>query len=59
MPIEAVCVLSGEAGYGTIFFKQEEENEPCHIIGKLKGLSPGNHGIHIQQYGKYYQAQLL
>jgi len=50
MPIEAVCVLHGQEGYGTVFFKQEE-NEPCQIIGKLKGLSPGYHGLHIHQYG--------
>uniref|UniRef100_E1CPU9 Superoxide dismutase [Cu-Zn] n=1 Tax=Polyandrocarpa misakiensis TaxID=7723 RepID=E1CPU9_POLMI len=48
MTTKAVCVLVGSAP-GTISFVQN--GGTCEISGKVSGLTPGNHGFHIHQYG--------
>lgn len=53
MVIEAVCVLSGEQGCGTIKFSQEAPDQPCTIKGTLSNLKPGKHGFHIHQFGDH------
>ena len=51
MTVEAVCVLVGEQGSGTVKFSQE--GDVCTITGKLTNLKPGKHGFHIHQYGDH------
>ena len=51
MAIEAVCVLFGDQGNGTVNFKQE--GDVCTITGVLNDLKPGKHGFHIHQYGDH------
>lgn len=51
-PSEAVAVLlptKGNKTRGVILLKQRDGF--VHIVGKVRGLSPGKHGFHIHQYG--------
>lgn len=52
MSINAVAVLKGEAGVsGNIFFKQTVTGGPVTVTGEVKGLTPGEHGFHIHEFG--------
>ena len=51
MVVEAVCVMVGKEGFGTVKFRQESDGQPCTITGKLTNLKPGKHGFHIHQFG--------
>ena len=51
MAIEAVCVLIGNEGSGTINFHQE--GDTCTLTGKLTNLKPGKHGFHIHEFGDH------
>ena len=51
--IEAVCVLIGNEGSGTIKFSQEGEGQPCTVTGSLSNLKPGKHGFHIHEFGDH------
>jgi Cu-Zn family superoxide dismutase len=49
---EAVAVLAHTKGNdvsGTILFKQEGDS--VRVTGQVKGLTPGQHGFHIHQFG--------
>jgi len=51
----AVCVLEhSDTVEGTILLKQEA-NGPTLIVGKITGLTPGEHGFHIHEYGDLSQ----
>lgn len=50
MPAKAVCVINGDAK-GTIFFQQENENSPVIVTGEVTGLSKGDHGFHVHEFG--------
>lgn len=50
--MHAVCVLQpvGKSGVsGTISF--DLNGDQLHVIGTVKGLSPGKHGFHVHQFG--------
>ncbi|KNC79514.1 superoxide dismutase [Sphaeroforma arctica JP610] len=47
--MSAVCVMKGEKVTGTIHFK--EDGDSLVLTGELTGLSPGEHGFHIHQFG--------
>ena len=51
MAIEAVCVMLGNEGSGTINFTQN--GDVCTITGQLTNLKPGKHGFHIHEYGDH------
>lgn len=52
MPIRAVSVVKGESGVsGAIHFQQSEQGGPVQVTGEVKGLSPGEHGFHIHEFG--------
>uniref|UniRef100_A0A914EAF4 Superoxide dismutase [Cu-Zn] n=2 Tax=Acrobeloides nanus TaxID=290746 RepID=A0A914EAF4_9BILA len=52
MTNRAVALLTGDEGVkGTIWFLQNKEGEPTRIKGEISGLTPGQHGFHIHQYG--------
>ncbi|VDN53193.1 unnamed protein product [Dracunculus medinensis] len=51
MPMHAVAILRGTNVDGEIRFMQENEGCPTMIEGHISGLSQGQHGFHIHQYG--------
>jgi len=48
--MKAVCVLKGEVVNGTIYFEQEGEG-PVTVSGEVQGLTDGDHGFHVHQFG--------
>ena len=48
----AKCVLEGADVKGVITFKQEGDG-PTTITGSVTGLSEGQHGFHVHQFGDY------
>lgn len=52
MTIKAVAVFTPDKPSikvtGTITFIQEKENGPTEIDIKIEGLTPGEHGFHVQ-----------
>ena len=53
--VTAVCVLEhSNTVEGTILFKQQA-NGPTLIVGKITGLTPGEHGFHIHEFGDLSQ----
>ena len=48
----AVCVLEGKTVQGTIFFNEIGDGS-THVNGKVTGLSEGDHGFHVHEYGDY------
>ncbi|WP_411023073.1 superoxide dismutase family protein, partial [Salmonella sp. s51228] len=48
--LKAVCVLIGETVKGVIQFNQESE-ATCKVTGNITGLTEGNHGFHIHEFG--------
>ncbi|RKO86160.1 CuZnSOD [Blyttiomyces helicus] len=50
--VKAVSVLKGDSTVaGTVTLTQEAEGQPTSIAIALKGLTPGNHGFHIHEFG--------
>lgn len=46
--VKAVCVVRGDSPVtGTITFEQEE-GQSVSVTYDLKGLTPGDHGFHVQ-----------
>ncbi|XP_072019167.1 superoxide dismutase [Cu-Zn]-like [Amphiura filiformis] len=50
MSIKAVCCLVGEKVKGTVTFEQAA-GEPVKVTGELTGLTAGQHGFHIHEFG--------
>jgi Cu-Zn family superoxide dismutase len=51
-PTKAVAVLTPTKGskvHGVVTFTQE--GDAVHITGKIVGLSPGEHGFHVHEFG--------
>eukprot|EP00123_Amoebidium_parasiticum_P019337 comp24612_c0_seq1/m.46802 comp24612_c0_seq1/g.46802 ORF comp24612_c0_seq1/g.46802 comp24612_c0_seq1/m.46802 type:complete len:151 (-) comp24612_c0_seq1:136-588(-) len=48
--MSAVAVLRGDgATKGTVYFKTVEGG--VHVTGEITGLTPGEHGFHVHQFG--------
>jgi Cu-Zn family superoxide dismutase len=51
MPLKAVCVVKGDSVNGQVFFSQDDEGAVVRVTGEINGLSPGPHGISVNQFG--------
>lgn len=52
MSLNAVCVLKSETGVsGTVYFSQSSSGGPVTLTGEVRGLTPGEHGFHVHQFG--------
>ena len=52
LPIKAICVLmptKGQEVQGTVELTQV--GNAVQVIGEIRGLTPGQHGFHIHQFG--------
>ncbi|KAG0332022.1 hypothetical protein BG000_010407 [Podila horticola] len=51
MTVKAVCVFraNDKNVQGTIVFTQEDQSAPVHVKAEISGLTPGQHGFHIQR----------
>jgi Cu/Zn superoxide dismutase len=45
----AVCVLKGDKVEGEVLF--EPVADGVKVTGQIKGLTPGQHGFHVHQFG--------
>lgn len=50
----AVCVLNPDGGSGVsgVVRCSQVEGQKVKISAEIKGLTPGQHGFHIHQFGK-------
>ena len=53
---QAVCVLEGQTVRGTISFTESGDGA-THVTGTVTGLTPGDHGFHVHEYGDYSGGQ--
>lgn len=53
---KAVCVLEGKTVRGTILFTESSDGS-TQVTGTVTGLTPGDHGFHIHEYGDYSGGQ--
>lgn len=49
--MKAVCVMQGETVKGTIYFSQNQAGGDVHVTGEIKGLTSGEHGFHVHEFG--------
>jgi Cu-Zn family superoxide dismutase len=52
MVLTAVCVLKGDgATKGVVHFTQEKVDGPVTVKGEISGLTAGDHGFHVHEFG--------
>ncbi|ORE01085.1 copper/zinc superoxide dismutase [Rhizopus microsporus var. microsporus] len=54
-PIKAVAYLNVPPVNGLVYFSQESQDSPTRIYANLTGLTGGDHGIHIHEFGDLSQ----
>ncbi|XP_055694697.1 superoxide dismutase [Cu-Zn] [Lutzomyia longipalpis] len=50
MAAKAVCVLNGDVK-GVVYFDQASPDAPVVLSGEVTGLTPGQHGFHVHEFG--------
>ncbi|XP_055705829.1 superoxide dismutase [Cu-Zn] [Phlebotomus papatasi] len=50
MAAKAICVLTGDVK-GVVEFNQADAGAPVVLSGEVTGLTPGQHGFHIHEFG--------
>ncbi|KAF0305915.1 Superoxide dismutase [Cu-Zn] [Amphibalanus amphitrite] len=51
MAAKAVCVLRGDVASGVVYFEQAGSDQPVKVTGEVKGLTKGDHGFHVHEFG--------
>ncbi|XP_037079785.1 superoxide dismutase [Cu-Zn]-like isoform X1 [Pollicipes pollicipes] len=51
MAAKAVCVLRGDVVSGVVYFDQPGSDQPVKVTGEIKGLTAGQHGFHVHEFG--------
>ena len=51
----AMCILNPDGGSGVSGFTKfvQNEGEQILIMAEMNGLTPGQHGFHVLQFGKF------
>ncbi|BES98298.1 Superoxide dismutase [Cu-Zn] [Nesidiocoris tenuis] len=49
--LRAIALIEGEKVKGKIIFEQFRANQPLKISGEVTGLTHGEHGMHIHEFG--------
>ncbi|KAN0055251.1 hypothetical protein ACTA71_008354 [Dictyostelium dimigraforme] len=49
--VSAIAVIKGLGIEGKVTFSQECEGSPIYINGTINGLKPGQHGMHVHEFG--------
>lgn len=57
-PIKAVAYLYAPPVSGLVYFSQESHDSPTRVYANLTGLTGGDHGIHIHEFGDLSQGIL-
>ena len=50
-PAAAVAVLNMNGVYGTLVFTERGGGRGLRVRVQLRGVPPGNHGLHVHEYG--------
>ncbi|KAI7860766.1 superoxide dismutase [Cu-Zn]-like protein [Circinella umbellata] len=53
--VNAVAYLQGATAVGLVWFSQEHGSHTTSIYTNVTGVAPGDHGMHIHQYGDLSQ----
>ncbi|EAL66712.1 superoxide dismutase [Dictyostelium discoideum AX4] len=49
--VNAIVIIKGLGVEGKVTLSQECEGSPIYINGTVSGLTPGQHGMHVHEFG--------
>uniref|UniRef100_A0A8C4UZC8 Superoxide dismutase 1 n=1 Tax=Falco tinnunculus TaxID=100819 RepID=A0A8C4UZC8_FALTI len=49
--LKAVCVMKGDGPVQGVIHFQQQGNGPVKITGRISGLTDGDHGFHVHEFG--------
>ncbi|KAF6202327.1 hypothetical protein GE061_004725 [Apolygus lucorum] len=49
--LKAIALIEGEKVKGKLYFEQFRSNQAVKITGEVTGLSHGEHGMHVHEFG--------
>uniref|UniRef100_A0A8C3GEH3 superoxide dismutase n=1 Tax=Cairina moschata TaxID=8855 RepID=A0A8C3GEH3_CAIMO len=49
--LKAVCVMKGDGPVEGVIHFQQQGNGPVKVTGRISGLSDGDHGFHVHEFG--------